>query len=48
MKLSQAVSILEKMSETGHIDPELFDVFINQSVHINYAKEHLLPEQNDL
>lgn len=48
MKLSQAVSILKNMSETGHIDPELFDVFINQSVHINYASAHLLPEQNDL
>jgi len=48
MKLSQAVSILKNMSETGHIDPDLFDVFINQSVHINYANEHLLPEQNDL
>ena len=48
MKLSQAVSILKKMSETGHIDPDLFDVFIDQSVHITYANEHLLPEQNDL
>lgn len=48
MKLSQAVSILKKMSETGHIDPDLFDVFINQSVHIKYAKEYLLPEQYDL
>jgi len=48
MKLSQVVSILKKMSEKGHIDPDLFDVFINQSVHITYAKEHLLPEQNDL
>ncbi len=48
MKLSQAVSILKKMSETGHIDPDLFDVFMSQSVHIQYAKEHLLPEQNDL
>jgi len=48
MKLSQAVSILKKMSETGHIDPDLFDVFMTQSVHIHYAKEHLLPEQYDL
>lgn len=48
MKLSQALSILKKMSETGHIDPDLFDVFINQSVHITYANKHLLPEQNDL
>ncbi|MCK4864213.1 MAG: GAF domain-containing protein [Gammaproteobacteria bacterium] len=48
MKLSQAVSILKNMSETGHIDPDLFDVFMTQSVHIHYAKEYLLPEQNDL
>ena len=48
MRLSQAISILKEMSETGHIDPELFDVFIEQSVHTEYAKKHLLPEQNDL
>ena len=48
MKLSQAVSILKKMSETGHIDPDLFDVFIHESVHLKYANEHLLPEQIDL
>lgn len=48
MKLSEVVSILKRMSETGHIDPDLFDVFIEQSVHIKYAKEFLLPEQNDL
>ncbi len=48
MKLSQAVSILKKMSETGHIDPDLFQVFMQYSVHIDYAKSHLLPEQNDL
>jgi HD-GYP domain-containing protein (c-di-GMP phosphodiesterase class II) len=48
MKLSEAISILKNMSETGHIDPDLFNVFIEQSVHINYAHEYLLPEQNDL
>lgn len=48
MKLSQVVSILKGMSETGHIDPDLFDVFIAQSVHIKYANKYLLPEQNDL
>lgn len=48
MKLSQAVSILKTMSETGHIDPDLFDVFMEQSVHIDYANNYLLPEQNDL
>ena len=48
MKLSKVVSILKKMSETGHIDPVLFDVFIDGKVHLNYAKEFLPAEQNDL
>lgn len=48
MKLSQAVGILKNMSETGHVDPDLFEVFMNKSVHLKYAKEHLSPEQNDL
>jgi len=48
MKLSQSVSILKNMSETGHIDADLFEVFINQAVHIQYAQAHLLPEQNDM
>ena len=48
MKLSQAVAILKKMSETGHIDPALFEVFIEHSVHVKYGEEYLLPEQNDL
>lgn len=48
MKLSQAVGILKKMSETGHIDPDLFDVFINKSVHLKYAQQFLPAEQNDL
>lgn len=48
LKLSQAIPILKEMSETGHIDPDLFDVFIQQNVHLKYASEYLLPEQNDL
>lgn len=48
MKLSQSVSILKNMSETGHIDADLFEVFINHSVHLKYAQEHLLPEQIDM
>ena len=48
MKLSQSVSILKKMSETGHIDADLFDAFINKSVHLKYADKYLLPEQIDL
>ncbi|TPW11706.1 MAG: metal dependent phosphohydrolase with GAF sensor, partial [Halothiobacillaceae bacterium] len=48
MPLSQALSIMGKMRLEGHIDPDLFDVFIQQQVYLEYAKEHLKPEQIDI
>jgi len=48
MKLSKALEILKSMSETGHIDPDLFDVFIKQKVYLEYARENLLDDQIDI
>lgn len=48
LKLSKSVDILRNMSETGHIDPDLFEVFIRQKVYMEYAKDHLLPTQIDI
>lgn len=48
MKLSQALSILDKMQEDGHIDPELYKVFVDKSVHKKYGAEFLMPEQIDM
>jgi hypothetical protein len=31
----------------GHIDPDLFDVFVRQKVYLRYAKEFLDPAQID-
>ena len=45
MPLSQALSIMEKMVANGHIDPDLFQVFVNQGVHKRYAQAYLSPEQ---
>jgi hypothetical protein len=47
MPLSQALTILGRMKLDGHIDPDLFDVFINEGVWLDYAKRFLPPEQID-
>ena len=47
MKLSQAISIMVKMKEQGHIDPDLFDIFINQGVYLSYAQAFIDPAQID-
>jgi HD-GYP domain-containing protein (c-di-GMP phosphodiesterase class II) len=47
-KLSEALFILEKMSQEGHIDPDLYDAFIKHSVHTKYAAIFLPPEQMDM
>ena len=47
MKLSQAMGIMNKFKNNGHIDPDLFDVFVKQGVHVQYAKQFLDPWQID-
>lgn len=47
MKLSQAMDILGKMKLDRHIDPDLFDLFVEQEVHLKYAGQFLFPEQID-
>jgi HD-GYP domain-containing protein (c-di-GMP phosphodiesterase class II) len=47
MPLSQALAILGKMKLDGHIDPDLFDVFINSGVFMVYAQRFLPPDQID-
>lgn len=47
MTLSQALTILGRMKEDNHVDPELFDVFVREKVYLDYANEFLAPEQID-
>jgi hypothetical protein len=47
MKLSQAMGIMNKFKLNGHIDPDLFDVFVNQGVYQSYAEKFLDPWQID-
>lgn len=46
-KLSETLAILAGMSEDGHIDPELFRIFVEEKVYLEYARAHLDPEQID-
>jgi hypothetical protein len=47
MKLSQAVAIMYKFRDNGHIDPDLFDIFIQQGVYRRYAEQFLDQSQID-
>jgi len=47
-KLSEALLILKKMKENQHIDPDLYDAFINHKVYKRYAEQFLDDYQNDV
>ena len=47
MKLSQAMGIMNKFKVGGHIDPDLFDVFVKQGIYRQYAEKFLEPAQMD-
>jgi len=47
-KLSEALFILGKMKEEGHIDPDLYDVFIEQKIYKQYAEKFLDDFQVDI
>ena len=48
MPLSEALQILQKFRENGHIDPDLYDIFIDQKVYQRYAERFLEPGQIDV
>ena len=45
--LSESLHILGQFSLNGHIDPDLFDVFIRSKVYQRFAQRHLDPQQID-
>jgi HD-GYP domain-containing protein (c-di-GMP phosphodiesterase class II) len=45
--LTESLTILGKFKEGGHIDPDLFDLFIREKVYLKYAKQFLDPIQID-
>jgi HD-GYP domain-containing protein (c-di-GMP phosphodiesterase class II) len=45
--LSECLVIMGKMAQNQHIDPDLFEIFIDQKVYLQYAEQFLAPEQID-
>jgi HD-GYP domain-containing protein (c-di-GMP phosphodiesterase class II) len=45
--LSESLRILGNFAVNGHIDPDLFDVFIRRKVYLEYAHKNMDPHQID-
>ncbi|HEX4986905.1 MAG TPA: HD domain-containing phosphohydrolase [Burkholderiales bacterium] len=45
--LTESLQILGRFKQNGHIDPDLFDIFVREKVYLRYAEQFLDPEQID-
>jgi HD-GYP domain-containing protein (c-di-GMP phosphodiesterase class II) len=45
--LSESLAILGKFAENGHIDPDLFDIFVREKVYLKFARQHMDAHQVD-
>ncbi|PKN60310.1 MAG: metal-dependent phosphohydrolase [Deltaproteobacteria bacterium HGW-Deltaproteobacteria-11] len=45
--LSQALNIIGRMVQDGHIDADLFELFVNEQIRVDYARKELTPQQID-
>lgn len=46
-KLSTVLSIMRDMKNSGHLDPDLYELFIKSGVYMDYAKEYISKDQID-
>jgi response regulator RpfG family c-di-GMP phosphodiesterase len=46
-KVSEAVKLLYKFKMDGHIDPDIFDLFLTSGLYLRYARKFLKAEQID-
>lgn len=45
--LTESLTILGRMKQDQHIDPDLFDIFVRDKIYLKYAKEYLNAAQID-
>ena len=45
--LSESLRIMVAMVDEGHLDAEVFELFLKSGIHMAYAKKYLEPEQID-
>lgn len=48
MSLSQALNIMDSMKKNGQIDTDIYDLFINCQLYLDYAKNEMNPDQIDI
>jgi HD-GYP domain-containing protein (c-di-GMP phosphodiesterase class II) len=46
-RLSESLQILGKFALNGHIDPDLFDIFVRNRVYLQFAHKNMDPHQID-
>lgn len=46
-KLSEVLNIMREMKNSGHLDPDLYEVFIKNGVYLDYAEQYIEKEQID-
>ena len=47
MTLSKSLNILGRIKLSGHIDPDLFDIFMRERVYEKYARKYMAADQVD-
>jgi HD-GYP domain-containing protein (c-di-GMP phosphodiesterase class II) len=45
--LSESLTILGRFAENGHVDPDLFDIFVREKVYLKFARKHMEGHQVD-
>jgi len=45
--LTESLNILGHMARNGHVDPDLFDIFVRRKVYLEFAEKFLGPQQID-
>ena len=46
-KLTECLHIMSDMTRNHHLDPDLFEIFLQQKVYMEYAEKYMSPEQID-
>lgn len=46
--LSMAMRIMGFMKDDAHVDPQLFELFVQEKIYLKYAEKNLSPEQLDM
>jgi len=48
LPLSKALGIVGNMSREGHLDPDLFRLFVDRKLYLDYAESYLIADQIDV